>query len=115
MEKDCIFCKIAKKEVPATIIYEDETAIAFSDLSPRAPIHIIVIPKLHINKLSEVSAADQDLLGHLQVVIAEISRKIPQMKDGFRVILNCGQNGGQTVGHLHYHLLGGRELKWTPG
>lgn len=112
---DCIFCKIANKEIPSTIVYEDEDVIAFNDLNPEAPVHILVIPKKHIESLRAASAEDQQLLGKVMLTIAKIAEQQGIAKDGYRVVTNCGEQGGQTVMHLHFHLMGGREMLWPAG
>lgn len=108
---DCLFCKIAAGEIPATKVYEDEAAVAFHDINPVAPVHILVIPKRHIGSLAEVEAGDEELLGRLQLTIAKIAEKAGLAEDGYRVTTNIGDHGGQTVKHLHYHIIGGRKLK----
>lgn len=110
---DNIFLKIINKEIPAEIIYEDDIAIAFNDISPEAPTHILVIPKKDIKKLSDTSEDDQDLLGHLLLVVKKITSKF-EIKD-FRVVVNNGSEAGQTVFHLHLHILAGRNFGWPPG
>ena len=111
---ETIFSKIIRREIPADIVYEDELAIAFRDVSPQAPIHILVIPKKPIPRLSEADSGDQDLLGHLLQVVQQVAQE-QQLTPGFRVVINNGEDGGQTVDHLHLHLLGGRSLGWPPG
>jgi histidine triad (HIT) family protein len=115
MNSECIFCKIISGQISANKVYEDDFVFAFMDINPQAPVHIIIIPKKHIESLAKVSSEDKNLLGHIQLAAANIAGKYTEMKDGFRLINNCGKNAGQTVFHLHYHLLGGRELGWTPG
>ena len=112
---DTIFGKIIRKEIPANIIYEDELCLAFHDVSPQAPVHVLVIPKKPIQSLVQLQASDAALLGHLLVVIAQVAAELDLADSGYRVVLNCGRDGGQSVGHLHFHLLGGRILKWPPG
>ena len=114
MQSDCIFCKIAAKEIPVKAVYEDEQVIAFPDNNPVAPIHILIIPKRHVANLLEIPAND-DLLAHVMNVIPKIARQLHMDEDGFRVVINTKDNGGQTVHHLHCHLLGGRFLTWPPG
>jgi len=111
---ETIFSKIIRREIPADIVYEDELAIAFRDVSPQAPVHILVIPKKPIPRLSEADKNDQELLGHLLGVVRQIAQE-QHLAQGFRVVINNGDNGGQTVDHLHLHLLGGRSLGWPPG
>lgn len=111
----CLFCRIAKGNIPSHKVYEDECVFAFKDINPQAPVHIVVIPKKHISGLDAVSNDDEGLLGHIQYVIVKIVKQFPEMKNGFRVINNCGYDGGQTIFHIHYHLLGGRVFGWPPG
>ncbi|MDR3307132.1 MAG: histidine triad nucleotide-binding protein [Endomicrobium sp.] len=115
MADDCLFCKIADGKIPSHKVYEDEDVFAFRDIKPQAPVHIAIIPKKHISGLNNVSHDDEQILGHIQVVAAKIAKQFPEMKNGFRVINNCGDDGGQTVFHIHYHLLGGRVFGWPPG
>ncbi|NJR54422.1 MAG: histidine triad nucleotide-binding protein [Acaryochloris sp. CRU_2_0] len=103
-----------RQEIPADIVYEDEWAIAFRDVNPQAPIHILIIPKKPIPRLSEADNTDQELLGHLLLTVQSIAQQL-QLSQGFRVVINNGKDGGQTVDHLHLHLLGGRSLQWPPG
>ena len=110
---DNIFLKIINKEIPADILYEDEIAIAFNDANPQAPTHILVIPKKEIKKLSEADSTDKDLLGHLLLVVKNITDKY-QIKD-YRVVINNGSKAGQTIFHLHLHILAGRSFGWPPG
>lgn len=112
---DCIFCKIIKKEISASILYEDEKILIFNDLNPEAPIHFLVIPKEHIDSTNEINICSSDVISHIFVKIAELSKNIKELKDGYRIVTNCGKNAGQTVKHLHFHVLGGRKLSWPPG
>lgn len=112
--KDCLFCKIVSGEVSTKKIYEDDKVVAFGDISPQAPVHILVIPKKHIVSLDKIEENDVALLGHIQFVISKLARN-NKLFDGYRVVNNCGVDGGQTVQHLHYHLLGGRVFGWPPG
>lgn len=112
---DCIFCKIAHKEVPVKPVYEDEDIIAFPDIKPAAPIHVLIITKRHIDHLLAVSPDDAALLGHIMLTVPKIATQLGLAEDGFRVVLNTKNNGGQTVYHLHIHLLGGRFMTWPPG
>ena len=113
---DCIFCKIAGKEIPSTIVYEDEQVLAFRDLEPQAPQHVLVIPKKHVGSLLELEAEDKDLAAHILVdVLPRLARELGVAESGFRVVANTGKEGGQTVQHLHFHLLGGRSMQWPPG
>ena len=112
---DCIFCKIANKEIPSSIVYEDDDVIAFKDLNPEAPVHVLVIPKKHISSLNAANSDDQQLLGKLMLTIPKIAAEQGIAESGYRVVNNCGEQGGQTVMHLHFHLLGGREMLWPAG
>lgn len=107
---DCIFCKIVNKEIPTELIYEDEEIIAFNDINPQAPIHILVIPKKHISSLVDLNEEDENLIGKIFGVINKIAKKEGIDKNGFRVIMNCGEDAGQEVKHLHFHILAGKKL-----
>lgn len=107
---DCIFCKIVNKDIHSEIVYEDEEIVAFKDINPVAPIHILVIPKKHISSLTELKETDRDLIGKIYIVINKIARENNIDEKGFRVIANCGENGGQVVNHIHFHLIGGKKL-----
>ncbi|TAD76429.1 MAG: histidine triad nucleotide-binding protein [Oscillatoriales cyanobacterium] len=111
---DTIFGKIIRREIPAAIVYEDDLALAFRDVNPQAPVHILVIPKQPIVNLAAATETDQALLGHLMLVIQRVAAQ-EGLDDGYRVVANTGSDGGQTVFHLHFHLLGGRSLAWPPG
>lgn len=106
---DCIFCKIAAGEIPSQKVYEDEFVYAFRDINPMAPVHILVIPKEHIPTLSDINESNSKVISHLYEVIVKIAKE-QQLDDGFRVVSNCGENAGQTVFHLHFHILGGKKL-----
>ena len=112
---DCLFCKIAAREIPSTTVYEDDMVYAFRDIDPQAPVHILIIPKQHIGSVNEITDENCAIVGHIFKVAAEIAKKEGIAEDGYRVVTNIGENGGQTVGHLHYHMLGGRSLQWPPG
>ena len=111
---DTIFSRIIRREIPARIEYEDDLCLAFHDVAPQSPVHLLVIPKQPIPSLVEVTEADEPLLGHLVAVASSLARKLG-LDDGYRLVVNCGRDGGQTVHHLHVHLLGGRSLGWPPG
>ena len=115
MNSDCIFCKIIKGEIPSKNVYEDEVCIAFNDISPQAPVHILIIPRKHIASLNEVEKSDADILGHLLLKTSEIAKNLGIAEDGYRVVVNTNEKGGQTVFHLHVHLLGGRQFIFPPG
>lgn len=110
----CIFCKIVDKEIPSEIIYEDEEVIAFKDANPEAPTHFLVIPKKHIAYTSDLTEEDEGLMGHIVYIASKLARQ-EGLKEGYRIVNNCGNDGGQTVDHLHFHVLGGRNLQWPPG
>ncbi len=110
MEDNCIFCKIIKKEIPSAIVYEDDKVIAFKDINPVAPIHILVVPKKHIKSIAELKSEDEALIGKIFTVINKVAEEQGVKEKGFRVIANCGEDGGQEVPHLHFHLLAGRKL-----
>jgi histidine triad (HIT) family protein len=112
---DCIFCKIAEKNIPAKVIYEDEHAIAFEDINPQAPVHVLVIPRKHISTIIDIKDEDMSLLGHLFNVVNVIAAQKEVDKSGFRIVLNCNEEAGQTVFHIHLHVLGGRQMQWPPG
>lgn len=114
-QEDTIFGKIIRKEIPADIVYETETVLAFRDISPIAPKHIILIPKKLIKSLSTASGEDAGLLGELLIAAAEIARQQGLDQSGYRVVTNVGKDGGQSVFHLHFHIIGGRHLEWPPG
>ncbi len=112
---DCIFCKIVDGTIPVeTKIYEDDKVLSFADRCPQAPVHILIIPKKHIKSLDEVLQEDIELLGHIQYIASKIAKE-KNLIDGYRLVNNCGIDGGQTVAHIHYHLLGGRTFGWPPG
>ena len=111
---DCIFCKIANGEIPTTKVYEDDTVIAFNDLEPQAPVHILVIPKNHITSAADITTENSDVIAHIFEVISKIAKDM-NMENGFRVVNNCGESAGQTVKHLHFHLLAGRNFSWPAG
>ncbi len=112
---DCIFCKIVKGEIPSTKVYEDDVCIAFNDLSPQAPTHILVIPREHVDSLDKAGAEQKEILGHLLLSSAEIARQKGFADAGYRVVINTNADGGQTVFHLHVHLLAGRPFIFPPG
>jgi histidine triad (HIT) family protein len=112
---DCLFCKIARGEIPAKQIYQDDKVVAFDDINPQAPQHKIIIPRKHIASLNELAAGEEELTGYLLHIAANLAKQLGIAEDGYRVVLNCNANGGQTVFHLHAHLLGGRAMAWPPG
>ncbi len=110
-----IFQKIADREIPADIVFEDDKCVAFRDVSPKAPTHVLVIPREPIPSLEQLSEKDEALLGHMWMVIPKVARELGVAEGGYRVVVNCGKDGGQSVDHLHFHILGGRQLDWPPG
>ena len=113
--QDCLFCKIANGTIPSEFVYEDDRVVAFKDISPEAPHHILIIPREHISSAMEINSTNSDIVGHIFTVAGTIATKLGFDKDGFRIVNNCGKDGGQTVGHLHFHVLAGRNLGWPPG
>ena len=112
--KDCLFCRIIAGEIPAKKVYEDEHTFAFEDISPQAPTHVLVVPKKHIHGLKEAADEDADIIGRCHLAAAQVARA-RGIESGYRTVLNVGPGAGQSVFHLHVHLLGGRDLKWPPG
>ena len=110
---DCLFCKIINKQIPASIVYEDDLALAFNDINPQAPVHILVIPKKHVNTVDELT--DMAIVSDLFSVMKKIAAEQGIDQSGYRIVVNHGKDAGQAVPHLHFHLLGGRPLKWPPG
>ncbi len=113
--KDCIFCKIINKEIPSEKVYEDENILAFEDINPKAPVHILLIPKLHFASLNEIPEEQKGLIGDLLFAAKKIAAKKKIDKKGYRIVLNTGKESGQEVSHVHFHLLGGRQMTWPPG
>lgn len=114
MLSDNIFLKIVEKQIPARIVHEDEHCVAFHDINPQAPVHVLIVPRKVIPTHADIQAEDRELLGHLHVVAAQLADQLG-IGDGYRLVLNCKERAGQTVPHLHLHLLGGRALGWPPG
>ena len=112
---DCIFCKIAAGEIPARIAFENERLVAFHDLFPQAPTHLLIIPKQHYATLNDVPASDSAVLGEMVSTATQLARELGVADSGYRVVMNCNQEGGQSVYHIHLHLLAGRQLGWPPG
>lgn len=112
---DCLFCKLVARDIPADIVFEDEDVIAFRDIAPQAPTHILIIPKRHISTLNDLTEEDCALVGRLQFTAQKIAKEVGIAEDGYRVVMNCNEDGGQTVYHIHMHLLGGRSMTWPPG
>lgn len=112
---DCIFCRIAAGEIPANIVYQDEDVLAFRDLNPQAPVHVLIIPRRHIATLNDVAPEDVQLLGRLLLAAKMVAEQEGLAEAGYRTVVNCNADGGQTVFHVHVHLLGGRSMNWPPG
>ena len=112
---ECLFCKIVKKEIPSKIVFENEQILAFKDIDPKAPVHVLIIPKKHIAGINDITADDNELLGKLLNSAKEIAAKEKIDKGGYRLVINNGKDAGQAVDHIHVHLLGGRKLSWPPG
>lgn len=111
----CIFCRIVAGAIPAKIVYQDEQAVAFEDINAQAPVHILVIPQRHLVSVQDCKVEDQMLLGHLLVTCSKVARLKNLTESGYRIVTNTGVDGGQTVAHLHFHVLGGRHMAWPPG
>ncbi|MBI2264737.1 MAG: histidine triad nucleotide-binding protein [Armatimonadetes bacterium] len=112
---DCLFCRIAQGEVPSSKVYEDELTYAFGDIHPQAPVHVLLVPRKHIATHLDVASGDLGLLGHMHDVVNRLARDLGVAEQGFRIVLNCKEWAGQSVDHLHFHLLGGRRMSWPPG
>lgn len=113
--QDCIFCRIVNGELPASVVYEDELVTVFKDIKPVAPVHLLIIPKKHIESLLALQGEDAPLAGHIQLVAGRVARQMGLEEGGFRLVCNCGRDAGQVVWHIHYHLLAGRPMQWPPG
>ena len=111
---DCVFCKIAAGEIPAKKAYEDDVCLAFYDLEPQAPVHVLLIPKQHIGSVSEITSENSAVVAHIFEVAGRFAKELG-LEKGYRIVTNCGEDGGQSVPHLHFHLLGGRAMGWPPG
>ena len=111
---DCFFCKLANGEIPTEMVYEDELMAAFRDMSPQAPVHVLIVPKVHVASLDELAEEHAELMGHMMLKVKEIALS-EGLEKGYRLVINTGEDGGQTVGHLHMHLLGKRFMQWPPG
>ena len=112
---DCLFCKIIAGDIPSTIVYENEFVYAFRDIEPQAPEHIIIIPKVHIASANDITAENSKYVAAVFEAVPTIAKELGIAEDGYRVVNNCGENGGQTVHHIHFHLMGGREFDWPAG
>lgn len=111
----CLFCKIVKNEIPAKIVFRDDLVVAFEDINPQAPHHILIIPQKHIDSLNDLTSEDNELMGHLIQTAKMLAKEFNMANDGYRLVFNCNAGAGQTVYHIHAHLLGGRRLGWPPG
>lgn len=111
---DCLFCSIIDKEIPSDIIYEDELVIAINDINPQAPVHFLIIPKKHIKSLNQLEDSDLEMVMHIIKTIPKLAKELG-LEEGYRVVNNCGDLGGQTVDHIHFHVLGKRQMLWPPG
>ncbi|MEI6233796.1 MAG: histidine triad nucleotide-binding protein [Planctomycetota bacterium] len=112
---DCIFCKIGSKQIQAMVVHDEDDLMAFRDINPQAPVHVLIIPKKHIGSMNDVDAADMSLIGKMAAAAKLIAKQEKIAASGYRLVINTGSHGGQSVGHVHMHLLGGRELGWPPG
>jgi histidine triad (HIT) family protein len=113
--QDCVFCKLLRKEIPSKVLFEDSQAVAFQDLHPQAPTHVLIVPRKHLSSLNDCTSADDALLGHALAVAKEVAQQQGVGSSGYRIVLNTGEGAGQTVFHIHFHLLGGRTMSWPPG
>jgi histidine triad (HIT) family protein len=109
--ENCLFCRIIKGEIPSTKVYEDHDSLCFKDIKPEAPVHMIVIPKKHISSLNDLTVEDEEVIGHIFTVIRKITKELGISENGYRVVSNCKEDGGQTVPHVHFHVLGGKKLR----
>lgn len=115
MEDKCVFCRIAAREIPSQIVYEDNDLVAFNDVNPVAPVHILIVPKRHIPGLAALTAGDEQLVGRIALIARKLADERMVSSSGYRLVANQGSDAGQSVPHLHFHLLGGRAMKWPPG
>jgi len=115
MASDCLFCKIAAGEIPVLLRYEDDRVIVFDDIDPQAPYHMLIVPRHHIETTLDLASGDNDLIGHIYQVASQLATDLKFADDGFRIVNNCNRAGGQSVWHIHFHLLGGRQMSWPPG
>jgi histidine triad (HIT) family protein len=112
---DCLFCRIVNKEIPSQVVFEDDRILVFKDISPMAPVHVLLVPKRHIGTLNDTTEEDIQLLGYINRAAVKLAGELGIAENGYRLVMNCGADGGQTVFHLHAHLMGGRALQWPPG
>jgi len=115
MTTDCIFCKIISKQIPANFVYEDEQVVVIKDINPQAPHHLLILPKEHIPTINDLQEQHKPLVGHMMLVVKKLAKDLKIDKSGYRVLMNCQEGAGQTVFHVHMHLLGGRTFNWPPG
>lgn len=115
MMEDCIFCKIIKGEIPSAKVYEDDKILCFKDINPEAPVHVLIIPKKHIRSLNDLEESDKDIISYVFMKGKELAKTLGIDEKGYRIVMNCGDDAGQTVKHMHFHLLGGRVFGWPPG
>lgn len=113
--ENCIFCKIINGDIPCNKVYEDEKILVFKDIEPQAPTHVLIIPKKHIMSLNSLSEEDSNIISHIFLKAKELAKELGVSEDGYRIVMNCGKDGGQTVEHMHFHMLAGRNLQWPPG
>lgn len=113
--EDCVFCKIIKGEIPAQKVYEDDLVLSFKDINPGAPVHVLIIPKKHISSINNLSKEESGIIAHIFMVAKKIAGDLNIAEDGYRIVSNTGKYGGQTVPHIHFHMLGGRSFSWPPG
>ncbi len=113
--RSCVFCRIVSGDAPSRLVYEDERVVAFHDINPQAPLHVLVIPRRHVATLNDLGENEADLVGHLYLAARTVARQEGLLQRGYRTVVNCNADGGQTVFHLHLHLLGGRRMHWPPG
>lgn len=113
--ENCIFCSIIEGKIPCDKVYEDEEVIAFKDINPEAPVHVLIIPKIHISSVNDLQENHKSLIGSIYITARKIAKDLGVESSGYRIVNNCGKDGGQTVQHIHFHLLGGRSLNWPPG
>jgi histidine triad (HIT) family protein len=112
---ECIFCKIIKGEIPCKKVYEDDSVLCFNDINPEAPVHVLIIPKTHISSINDLKEEHSNLMGHIFIVAAKLAKELNISDEGYRIVTNCGEKAGQTVPHIHFHMLAGRNLQWPPG
>ncbi len=111
---ECLFCKIINKEIPSELIYEDDKVVAFNDISPQAPVHFLIVPKEHIPSNDDINYVNSEVVGYIFALAKKLAKE-QGLEDGYRIVNNCKEHGGQTVNHIHFHVLGGRQMLWPPG